>query len=115
MTCRYQQVLAVPSWTKPRHFSVAILRMTPNQGVHDRAFFIWGGMPLRSQRPRSCRLLWKHSMLILTRKRGQRITIGDVVITVTHTGPTSAKIGIEAPDHIPITRDDVNKTRSSSN
>ena len=57
--------------------------------------------------------LMESPMLILTRKRGQRITIGDVVITVTHTGKFSTKIGIEAPRHIPISRDD--RDESSSN
>jgi len=50
--------------------------------------------------------LREYPMLILTRKRGQRVTIGDVVITITHTGKFSTKIGIEAPRHVPISRDD---------
>lgn len=46
----------------------------------------------------------KLPLLVLTRKRGQRITIGNIVITVTHTGRTFTKIGIEVPDEVRITR-----------
>lgn len=53
-------------------------------------------------------------MLVLTRKRGQRITIGDVVITITHTGRNHTKIGIDAPTHILISRDDVKTTPVTS-
>lgn len=46
-------------------------------------------------------------MLVLTRKCGQRITVGEVVITITHTSKSSARIGIEAPEHVLISREEV--------
>jgi carbon storage regulator CsrA len=51
--------------------------------------------------------LWEYPMLILTRKAGQRITIGNVVVTITQTSKAFAKIGIEAPDDVRIMRDEV--------
>ena len=53
-------------------------------------------------------------MLILTRKAGQRITIGDVVVTITQTSKTFAKIGIEAPESVRSLRGEV-ANRSSCN
>lgn len=44
-------------------------------------------------------------MLVLTRKETQTIRIGDdIVIRIVHAGPTSVKIGIEAPRDIRIVR-----------
>lgn len=54
-------------------------------------------------------------MLVLTRKRGQRITIGNVVITITHTGKTFTRIGIEAPNDVPICRDDAKSSIPTDN
>jgi carbon storage regulator len=53
-------------------------------------------------------------MLVLTRKRGQRITIGDVVITITRTSRSFAKIGIDAPDHVRILRDDAKESMAQN-
>lgn len=53
-------------------------------------------------------------MLVLTRKRGQRITIGDIVITITHTGRNCTKIGIDAPQHVLISRDDARPLASAN-
>lgn len=45
------------------------------------------------------------SILILTRKVGEEILIGDgIVITVCKLGPTYVKIGIKAPSDIPVIR-----------
>lgn len=47
-------------------------------------------------------------MLVLSRKAGERILIGDdVVITVTETGPTRVRIGIEAPRSVRVVREEV--------
>ncbi len=44
-------------------------------------------------------------MLVLTRKTNERILVGnDVVITIVRVGPTSVRIGIDAPGHVPILR-----------
>jgi carbon storage regulator len=44
-------------------------------------------------------------MLILTRKRGTSIRIGeDIVITVIHSGRTTVKLGIDAPASVKVTR-----------
>ena len=46
-------------------------------------------------------------MLILTRKEGQSIKIGDnIVITIGAFGRDQVKIAIEAPRDVPILRDD---------
>lgn len=46
-------------------------------------------------------------MLVLTRKRGERIVIGkDIVITVTEIRGGSVKIGISAPEDLVIRRRD---------
>lgn len=47
-------------------------------------------------------------MLILTRKLGERITIGDhIVITLLDIKGTQVKVGIEAPKHIEIHRQEI--------
>lgn len=44
-------------------------------------------------------------MLVLTRKEGEKIIIGnDIVITLLSTNENSAKIGIDAPNNISIYR-----------
>lgn len=44
-------------------------------------------------------------MLVLTRKEGEKIVIGnDIVITLLSTNENSAKIGIDAPNNISIYR-----------
>lgn len=53
-------------------------------------------------------------MLVLSRKEGQKISIGDdIEITVVRISPNKVRIGIEAPKEMPIIRDDINeKTKS---
>ncbi len=47
-------------------------------------------------------------MLILTRKIGESIVIGDdIVIKVVETGKNSIRIGIDAPKEIPVLRQEV--------
>lgn len=47
-------------------------------------------------------------MLVLTRKTGQRLIIAnDIAITVLETKGESVKIGIEAPRHIAIYREEI--------
>lgn len=47
-------------------------------------------------------------MLVLSRKAGERILIGDdVVITVVRIGPHSVHIGIEAPETMNIVRSEI--------
>ncbi|HEX4143909.1 MAG TPA: carbon storage regulator [Pirellulales bacterium] len=47
-------------------------------------------------------------MLVLSRKRGQSITIGDqIVITVVRLSRGNVQIGIEAPGHVSILRQEI--------
>lgn len=47
-------------------------------------------------------------MLVLSRKTGERILIGDdVAITVVRIGPNSVRIGIEAPKSMNIVREEL--------
>ena len=47
-------------------------------------------------------------MLVLSRKVGQKILIGDKIeVTVVRLAPGSVRIGIEAPDELPIVREEV--------
>jgi carbon storage regulator len=44
-------------------------------------------------------------MLVVTRKEGESLTVGDeIVITVVETRPGSVRIGIEAPSEIRVQR-----------
>jgi len=46
-------------------------------------------------------------MLVLTRKVGEQIQIGDgVTVTVVRVSPNSIRLGVEAPTGIAILRDD---------
>ncbi|MDR2166825.1 MAG: carbon storage regulator CsrA [Clostridiales bacterium] len=47
-------------------------------------------------------------MLALTRKRGETIIIGDdIIVTVLAVSGDAVKIGIDAPRHIPVNRQEV--------
>ena len=47
-------------------------------------------------------------MLVLSRKPGERILIGDnVAITVVRIGPNTVRIGIEAPQDLNIVREEL--------
>ena len=47
-------------------------------------------------------------MLVLSRKPGERILVGhDVKITVIRIGPNSVRIGIDAPNHMNIVREEL--------
>ena len=47
-------------------------------------------------------------MLLLSRKVGERVLVGDkVVITVVRIGPNAARLGIEAPKGMPILREEI--------
>jgi carbon storage regulator len=47
-------------------------------------------------------------MLVLSRKPGERILIGnEVKITVIRIGPNSVRIGIDAPGHLNIVREEL--------
>jgi carbon storage regulator CsrA len=47
-------------------------------------------------------------MLILTRKKGQALTVGEIVVKIVDVDVHKAvvKVGIDAPRHIPVARDD---------
>jgi carbon storage regulator len=47
-------------------------------------------------------------MLVLSRKTNEKIMIGDdIVITVAEIRGTSVRLGIDAPKHVPIARDEL--------
>ena len=47
-------------------------------------------------------------MLVLSRKAGERILIGDdVAITIVRIGPNSVRVGIEAPRSMNIVREEL--------
>lgn len=47
-------------------------------------------------------------MLVLSRKPGERILVGDdVVITVVRIGPNTVRLGISAPGHKNIVREEL--------
>lgn len=47
-------------------------------------------------------------MLVLSRKSGQRIMIGDnIVITVVRTGRDAVRIGVEAPKDVKVIREEL--------
>ncbi|HVC99218.1 MAG TPA: carbon storage regulator [Pirellulales bacterium] len=48
-------------------------------------------------------------MLVLSRKVDERIQIGDdITITVVRVSPNSVRIGVNAPPHMVISRDELN-------
>ena len=48
-------------------------------------------------------------MLVLTRKVGERIQIGDdIIVSVIRVQNGKVRIGIEAPDHVRVRRDELN-------
>ena len=54
-------------------------------------------------------------MLVLTRKRTEKIVIGDdVVITVIHTSTGSVKLGIQAPSNVRVLRAELNERTNDS-
>jgi len=47
-------------------------------------------------------------MLVLSRKVGQRILIGDqIAVTVVRVAQGTVRIGVEAPKHLPIVREEL--------
>ncbi len=47
-------------------------------------------------------------MLVLSRKPGERILIGnDIVVTVVRLGPNTVRLGIEAPAHMAVHREEI--------
>jgi len=49
-------------------------------------------------------------MLVLSRKVGQRILIGDkIAVTVVRVAQGAVRIGVEAPDDLPIIREELQR------
>lgn len=54
-------------------------------------------------------------MLVLSRKPGERILIGeDIAVTVVRIGPNTVRIGIDAPRDMNIVRDELCKSGDAS-
>jgi len=59
---------------------------------------------------------WGDNVLVLTRRVGEKIVIGeDIVITVLKIEGNSVKIGIEAPRHVKILREELYEELKSEN
>lgn len=53
-------------------------------------------------------------MLVLTRKQGEQIRIGDdVLITVVRTKGKGVRLGIQAPAHVPVLRGEIARAMES--
>ncbi|HBO43247.1 MAG TPA: carbon storage regulator [Planctomycetaceae bacterium] len=53
-------------------------------------------------------------MLVLSRKVGQRILIGDqITVTVVRVAPGAVRIGIDAPEHMAIVREEIKQDQES--
>lgn len=53
-------------------------------------------------------------MLVLTRKQGEQVRIGDdVVITVVRTKGKGVRLGIQAPAHVPVLRGEIARAISA--
>lgn len=51
-------------------------------------------------------------MLVLSRKVGERILIGDnIIVTVVRVGQGSVRLGVEAPTNMPIVREEIKDQR----
>jgi len=48
-------------------------------------------------------------VLVLSRKVGETIKAGGVTITVVRIKGSNVRIGVEAPDHVPIVRGELDK------
>lgn len=47
-------------------------------------------------------------MLVLSRKVGERILIGEnIAVTVVRVGPGMVRLGVEAPEQMPIVREEI--------
>jgi carbon storage regulator len=54
-------------------------------------------------------------MLVLTRKVNERIRVGDdITITVVRLGPGSVRLGIDAPGHLSIVREELEQSESAA-
>ena len=52
-------------------------------------------------------------MLVLSRKLGEKIVIGDnIVVTVVKIDRTQIRLGIEAPQEVPVYREEISPTRA---
>jgi carbon storage regulator len=52
-------------------------------------------------------------MLVLSRKVGERILIGDrIAVTVVRVGPGIVRLGIEAPSEMPVVREELRSGES---
>lgn len=57
---------------------------------------------------------WESSMLVLSRKLGEKIVIGEnIVVTVVKIDRNQIRVGIEAPHDIPVYREEILPGRST--
>ena len=55
-------------------------------------------------------------MLVLSRKQGQSIVIAkDIVVNVVHIGHGRVQIGVTAPSHMPVHREEIHRRIQSEN
>jgi carbon storage regulator len=54
-------------------------------------------------------------MLVLSRREGEKILIGDAVITLIAVGGNRARIGIDAPSQVHVVREEIRDRQPASN
>jgi len=51
-------------------------------------------------------------MLVLSRKEGERLIIGDVAVMVVRIGSNAVRLGVDAPDDVAIRREELEPRES---
>jgi carbon storage regulator len=73
---------------------------------------LWGDSPKRRRIQPIFQLEWERSMLVLSRKLGEKILIGDsIVLTVVKIDRNQIRLGIEAPSAVAIYREEIAPSR----
>lgn len=50
-------------------------------------------------------------MLVLSRKKGEAIVVGDITIVVTDIRGDKVRLGVEAPREVPVDREEIRKRK----
>ena len=93
---------AVPDETGT--FPSPILRVKSLELCSGSSVFQLGWRAVAVAMPEIAPVPWESLMLVVTRKVGEKILVGNVMITITRSGKSSVRIGIDAPDDVLITR-----------
>ena len=73
------------------------------------------GRPIRDRYAVRARMYRESRMLVLSRKVGEKILIGDnISVTVVRVGPGVVRLGVEAPQNMTILREEIKADANSS-